>query len=311
MRCLVTGASGHVGAALTRFLVGRGDDVTILVRPPSDLWRLTGLLDQVRVRRAEFTDPRAIGTALADARPEVVFHLGWSGVTRAQRDAPEQITVNVPGTLALFQHARAAGCTTWVAVGSQAEYGPVDGVLTEDTCTRPSSTYGLAKLCTGQLVTGLAATVGARCAWVRLLATYGPADDEQHLIPSTLRCLLRGERPALTAGTQRWDYLYVDDAAAALRALAVTPDAGGVFVLASGVSHPVREVVERLRDLVDPGLAIGFGDVPSDPGAPQHLEGDASRLRRITGWRATTSLEDGLRRTIRWYRDHSPRLVEY
>lgn len=299
----MTGASGHLGAALVHTLLAAGDEVAVLLRPGSDPWRLSDVLGRVEIVRGSMEDPAP--DALARVAPEVVFHLAWGGVGRAGRDTPEQVTRNVPGTLHLFEAARAAGCRTFVGTGSQAEYGPADGVLTEDTPAAPTLAYGVAKLASGMLVHALGRATGVRTVWLRLLAAYGPADEEERLVPSTLRRLLAGERPLLTAGTQRWDCLYVDDAAEALRAAAAAPHASGSYVLASGEAPTVRELVERLRDAVDPALPLGFGEVKG--AAAPSLRGNAGRLRRDTGWAPRTPLDEGVRRTVEWYRSHAPR----
>ena len=305
-RCLVTGASGHLGSYLTRRLVADGAEVSVMVRPESDLWRLEGALDGVNVIRADLS---GVGDAAADAlsaaAPEVVFHLAWYGVTKEFRNDPRQVTSNVTGSLRLFEAARGAGCRCWVGVGSQAEYGPhYDGPLTEELPTRPVTTYGVSKLCVGLLTRELCELAGVRHVWFRLLATYGPKDDERHLIPAVMRQLLAGERPSLTAGEQRWDYLYVEDAAEALRRAAADETVSGVFNLGSGEAHTVRGIVERVRDMIDPSLPLGFGEVPYRPDQTMRLQADISKLRAATGWAPRTSLEDGLRQTLDWYRSN-------
>lgn len=302
MRCLVTGASGHVGAALTRLLVARGEDVTVLVRPASDLGRLARAAAGVRVIRGDLSDVAAAAREIEQASPEVVFHLAWSGVAAASRDDPSQVTRNVAGTLAVFDAARAGGMRRWVGVGSQAEYGPQDVPLREDLPAKPANAYGLAKLCAGLLTGKMCELAGLESVWVRLVATYGPGHDEGWLIPSVICRLLRGERPALTAGTQRCDYLFVEDAAEALYAVGRMPGVSGVFNLGSGDAHSVRHIVERIRDLIDPTLPVGFGEAPCRAGTPPLLVADVAKLTAATGWRPTTSLAKGLSRTIEWYR---------
>jgi nucleoside-diphosphate-sugar epimerase len=304
VRALVTGASGHLGAALVHTLLAAGDSVAALVRPASDPWRLRGVMERVTLVRGDLDNPRAAAAAIREFAPEVVFHLAWWGVGRTERDAPEQVTRNVTGTLVLFEVAREAGCRCFVGTGSQAEYGPADGVLTEDTPAAPVTAYGTAKLATGMLLHALGAATGVRTVWLRLLAAYGPADEEARLIPSTLRALLAGERPALSAGMQPWDYLYVDDAAEALRAAALS-EAVGTFVLASGAWPTVREWVERVRDEVDPALPLGFGE--SGAGPVPGLRGDPARLCRATGWSPRTGMDEGVRRTVAWFQSHRPR----
>ena len=303
MRCLVTGASGHLGSFLTERLVREGAEVTALVRPQSDLWRLSGMLDRISVLRADLSDISSVASAINQAKPEATFHLAWQGVTSAFKDNPEQITLNVNGSLNLFEIVRAAGCKLWVGVGSQAEYGPHDAILTEETPERPVTAYGVGKLCTGLLTRKLCELSGVRYLWLRLLATYGPKDDERHLLPAVIRRLLAGEEVALTPGEQIWDYLFVEDAAEAIYRAAVTPQAEGVFNLGSGEAHSIRSVIERVRDLIDSSLPLGFGKVPYPTDQLMRLETSIDRLRRATGWTPRVNLEEGLRRTVEWHKE--------
>jgi nucleoside-diphosphate-sugar epimerase len=117
----------------------------------------------------------------------------------------------------------------------------------------------------------------------------------------TLR-LLAGEKPALTKGEQMWDYIYVDDAAAAVMSL-IDSNAVGVFNLGSGQAHPLRAIVTMIRDLINPVLPLGIGEIPYRPDQVMHLEADITALTRATAWRPKMSLAQGLQLTVNWYRN--------
>ena len=299
-RCLVTGASGHLGSYLVRRLLREGAQVFALVRPKSDLWRLADVLDQVNVIRADLSDIARAQSSITEAKPEATFHLAWQGVTSGFKNDAQQITLNVTGSLNLFEIIRTAGCKLWVGVGSQAEYGTHNNILTEETPLRPATAYGIAKLCVGLLTKKLCELADIRYIWLRLLATYGPKDDERHLIPSVIRSLLSHERPLLTSGDQEWDYLYIEDAADAIYQAAVTESAEGVFNLSSGEAHTVRKLVEQIRNIIDPSLPLAFGEIPTPANQIMRLQADISKLREAIGWTPQTSLEEGLRRTVAW-----------
>jgi UDP-glucose 4-epimerase len=302
MRCLVTGASGHLGSYLTERLVSQGAEVIVLVRPQSNLWRLTGLLDRIQVIRADLSDLAHAAPAIALAKPEAVFHLAWQGVTSTFKNDPEQITCNVEGSLDLFRIIESAGCRLWIGLGSQAEYGPNDKILSEDTPLRPTTAYGVAKLSVGLLTEKLCELAEMRHIWLRLLATYGPKDDERHLLPSVILQLLSGNRPRLTAGEQRWDYLYIEDAAEAIYQAALSEKAHGFFNLGSGEAHSVRSILEKARDLIDASIDLGFGELSYPTDQQMRLETSIDRLSRATGWKPQINLEAGLSRTVEWYR---------
>jgi len=302
VRCVVTGASGHVGSFLTRLLLERGHEVLAVVRPTSDLWRIGDVLDRVSLAYAELEEADGLVPQLCEFRPDVTFHLAWMGVTADHRNSEAQITTNLLGTLKFFQAVRAARCPVFVGLGSQAEFGLYDRALTEDLPVRPVTAYGVSKLSAGLLTAKLAEISGLRHVWLRLVSTYGPKDDTRHLIPSVILQLLRGESPRLSPGGQLCDYLYVGDTAEALLSAATAENASGVLVFGSGEVHSVREICEKLKDLIDPGATLAFGAEPYRPDQIMHLEAEIGRIRSVTGWSPSVSLDEGLARTVAYHR---------
>jgi UDP-glucose 4-epimerase len=303
MRCLVTGASGHLGSHLTRLLLARGHSVTVLIRESSDLWRLEGVIDRIGIIRSDLADIASAADEILAAAAETVFHLAWSGVTADTRNLPRNLIANVSGSLQLFQLAHAAGCICWIGLGSQAEYGTRAEVLHEDLAPCPDTPYGVAKLSLSRMLETLCAQTGIRYVWLRLLATYGPMDDVRHLIPSVIEKLVVRCHPSLTSGTQEWDYLYVEDAADAIYRCAVTTGVHGIYNLASGSPCAVRKIAERIRDMIDPSLPVTFGNT-----SVMSLRARIDKLQDATGWFPQTALDDGLRKTVEWHRNKSLRI---
>jgi UDP-glucose 4-epimerase len=294
-----------VGSFLVRRLLAGGHSVHLLLRPESDLWRLHDVKANVRPHPCSLDVPAQLGECVRAAEPEIVFHLAWGGITADRRNAPEQVSSNVRQALAVLEAAHAAGARTFLSVGSQAEYGRVDGIIREDHPAQPETAYGIAKLALSQLALKYCELAGMRCVWLRLFSAYGPMDTATHMLPTLIETLLRRERPALTACEQQWDYLYIEDAAEALYQAAMTPAASGIFNLSSGSATSLLNVVTRVRDLIDPALPLGIGEVPYREGHVMHLEGSIERLSAATGWQSRVSLEEGLARTVAWHRASS------
>ena len=299
-RVLVTGASGFIGAAVTRTLVQQGEEVAVLLRPGSDTWRIAAEMPQLHVIGGNLCELDSIANSVRDFRPEAVIHLGWDGVKGSERNEPVQVD-NVAASLALYRLAESIGCDTFVGMGSQAEYGPVPGRLDESAPTRPTTVYGAAKLATCLLLERMASTSGRQFAWLRLFSSYGPGDDPSWMLQYVARSLLRRERPALTAAEQIWDYIHVNDVAGSVIAT-MNSRAHGVFNLGSGVAHKLADIVTTLRDLIDPSLPLGFGEVPYRQDQVMYLEADITRLTAATGWTPRVPLEVGLREVVDWLR---------
>jgi len=299
-RILVTGGTGFVGARVVRQLVEQGRDVALLVRETSDARRIADLVTRCKVIRGDLLSLERCAEDLGRYAPQAVLHLAWAGVKGADRNGPAQMD-NVRSSIDLYRTTEAIGCRHFVGLGSQAEYGPASGRISESAATLPTTVYGAAKLATGLLLERAAAASGRPFAWLRLFSSYGPDDDPSWMIPYLIRSLLAGEKPRLTRAEQMWDYLHVDDAAAAMIA-ALDAGARGFFNLGSGQARPLRDIITLIRDSIDPALPLGFGVVPYRPDQVMHLEADNSALAAAAHWRPAVPLEDGLAATVAWHR---------
>jgi nucleoside-diphosphate-sugar epimerase len=294
-RLLVTGAGGFVGAAVVQAAVAAGHEVIAVARHEAS--RLAPLAPKISIRRLDLTDNAAVTALLGSVRPDIVIHSAWEGVGGALRSGDIQLD-NVRTAVALADAAIAAGTRKFVGIGSQAEYGRYDRRITETDLPQPTMLYGAAKLAANHLVAQRCREAGTAFAWLRLFSVYGPGDNPNWLIPSTAASLVRGHVPRCTAGTQKWDYLHIDDVADGVLAAALSDEANGVFNLSSGSPVAVRTIVEMLRDIAAPAMELKFGEIPFAPDQIMHLEGDNGRLRATTGWSVNVPLGDGLNQVV-------------
>ncbi len=301
MRILITGAGGFVGAALVRQALRAGHTVTATVRPGGNTERLAQFADAVQIVAVDLGDGAAVATKLRELRPEVIVHVAWHGVGARDRLTRKEMAANIDAACALLEAGIATGISKFVGVGSQAEYGPLGRRISEADLPEPTSLYGAAKLATLHLTRQIAGQAGVAFAWMRLFATYGPDDNPNWLIPSLIEQMLDRRRPQLTQGTQLWDYLYIDDVARAILAVATTPTATGVFNLGSDQPVAIRAVVEQIRDLVAADLPLVFGEIAFRPDQVWHMQADVTRLRAATGWAPQTTIGEGLARTVAWH----------
>lgn len=292
-RAFVTGATGFIGSYLVRELLRQHYEVAILARPESDLWRIDDVQQRMRHVVWNGTAVDSFAESFREFAPLTVFHLGWSGVGNVHRNQLSQLTENINFSVALTQLSVECGVQQFIGAGSQAEYGPVNSIIDEHVLPRPTTLYGAAKLSVGILTERIASLGGMQHAWLRIFSTYGPKDNPQWMLPSLISCLHRGERPALTPGEQLWDFLHVEDAARAFVAVAES-GVSGVFNLGSGEANPLRTVIEMVRDLINPALPLGFGEVSYRPDQVMRLLADITRITSTTGWRPIIPLIDGL-----------------
>lgn len=297
---VITGPTGAIGVALCNWLLREGLTVYAVCRPGSpraDALPQDGRLHKVACDASDYANlPEKIGQA------DAFFHFAWAHtIGPGRNDMPAQIR-NIGYTIDAVHAAKALGCKVFLGAGSQAEYGRVSGLLRPDTPAFPENGYGMAKLCAGQMSRVECQTLGIDYVWARILSVYGPHDGLATMISGTVRTLLAGGVPKLTAGEQKWDYLYAEDAARAFWCMAQNGRNGAVYPLGSGQACPLREYIEKLRDAIDPSLPLGLGEVPYGPLQVMHLQADISALQQDTGFAPTVDFDTGIRKTIEWIR---------
>lgn len=299
MKILITGAGGFVGAACVTVARAAGHQPIAVIRPGGNQDRVAG--QGVPILPLDLSDRRALDQAMWQHRPDVIVHAAWSGVSNAARNSKAQITNNIDVALALVEASAANHVSKFIGIGSQGEYGLLSGKIAETALPIPTSLYGAAKVAVQVLAAQLCADAGMDFAWLRLFSTYGPRDNPNWLIPSLITQMLDGQRPKTTEGRQLWDYLYIDDVAAAILAVAEQSEAAGVFNLGSGRPIPVRQIVEMIRELAAPSLDLVFGEIAYKPDQVWHMEADIERLTRLSGFVPRVDLADGLSRTVAWH----------
>jgi UDP-glucose 4-epimerase len=307
VRCFVTGGAGFIGSNLVDALLARGDEVTVV----DDLstGRLVNL-DGAQAAGAELAeldirDAPALAALAAERKPDTVFHLAAQiDVRKSIEDPAFDAAVNVGGTANVLEAARGAGAgrVVFVSTGG-AIYGEGEGQqlpLDESTAIAPLSAYGQSKYAAEGYLWLFERLYGLSTMALRLGNVYGPRQDplgEAGVIAIFCGLLASGGRPKIFGeGTQTRDYLYVGDVVAAALAASESTATGPVN-LGTGREASVLELTEILGRL---GGVESFEPefAPPRAGEVQRIALDAGRAERELGWRATTSLEDGLRLTL-------------
>lgn len=298
-KAVITGATGAIGSALARVLSEKGIFTYVVCHPGSDR---NDLIPVSKYIHKVFCNLEELNNlpGLIDCPVDSFFHLAWTGTQeRNNRMDMYRQNANIKYALDSVEVAQALGCKVYIGAGSQAEYGYVNGIIHSDQRESPVTGYGMAKLCAGQMTGAMCRKAGIRHIWPRIVSVYGPNDGRNTLITTVIKSLMNHEAPKLTAGEQIWDYLYSEDAAEALFAMAVKGREGAKYVLGSGKARPLKEYMEMTRAAFDKKARIDIGAIPYPPYQTMHLEADISDLTRDTGWTPKTAFEDGIRKTIK------------
>ena len=319
MRALVSGAHGFVGSHLARALLERGDAVRVLDRPAPRLAdvggeRLSGLdlleiRDEVELCEADLRDPEAVTAAVAGV--DSVFHLAAQTIVGVARSSPlETFEVNVRGAWNVFEACREHGVGRIVFASSDKAYGASKELpYREDFPLRAAYPYDASKAAADTIARSYANAYGLPLAVTRFANVYGGGDlNFSRLIPETVVAALDGRAPVIRSdGSPERDFLHVDDAVTAYLAIAAElPDgaAGEAFNAGGERPHSVREVVELIAAAAGGGEEPDFRGAGNPDGEIDRQFVDSGKLRGLTGWRPRVGLEQGLRRTLEWYREH-------
>ena len=310
-RVLVTGATGFIGSHLVKKLVDMGSRVIVMIRPSSNPWRIRDILDQVEVLQGDLThlETAELESSLSDVH--IVYHLAAAGVDQSHQDIASIVQTNVMGTLRLLQLARLLKVERFIYCGSCFEYGP-GTLLAEDLLPRPASEYGASKSAAWMLVHTFSRRYGLPVVSLRPFTVYGPFEAGHRLIPHTVIKALEGSNIELTGGEQTRDFIFVEDIIEAFLAATVVPEAvGDTFNVCTGLATSVKEVVSMIVELTGNRAHPLFGARTYRDAEIWMLSGDPSKTKEKLGWRAKTSLRNGLDNTIRWFREHRSRYPVY
>lgn len=295
MNIMVTGASGFIGTHLCRVLHQDGSHVHAVSRvkrvtePGGITWWQGDLADLATARRLMCT-----------IKPNIVFHLSGMATARPGVDLVLPTFHSLlESTVNLLTVSVGAPLHRIVLVGSMTEPEISHGEL------MPSSPYAAAKWASSLYGRMFRRLYGTPCVIARCFMAYGPAQDHAKLIPSVILSLLKGEAPKLSRGQWQADWIYIDDVIDGfLKAVEASHIGERTLDFGSGKAISVRELVCQLVRLMDGTVEPVFGALPDRPFESMRIA-DIDDVYAQIGWKPSTSLTDGLRRTIDWYRAHS------
>jgi CDP-glucose 4,6-dehydratase len=309
----LTGATGLVGYYLAERLLRNGADLVCLVRDwvPQSQFVQRGLMDQVKVVRGDVRDQELLNRILGEYEIETVFHLAAQTiVTIANRNPSSTLDTNTRGTWAVLEASRQSSTVKNIIVASTDKaYGDQDQLpYTEDTPLKGRHPYDVSKTCADLIAQAYAHTYDLPVAITRCGNFYGGGDlNWNRIVPGTIRSVLRDQRPVIRSDGQHIrDYFYVEDGAEAYLTLAEAlmddPALGGQACnFSNELQITVLELVKKILLLMDSDLEPVILNEASNEIPHQFLS--AEKARRVLHWTPSYSLEEGLARTIEWYRE--------
>jgi CDP-glucose 4,6-dehydratase len=311
---LITGATGLVGGFVVRDLIDRGADVICLIRdenPRCELVR-SGNIDRVRVVRGDLCDQALLERTLGEYEIDTVIHLAAQTIVGiANRNPISTFESNIRGTWLLLEACRRSPLVKQIVVASSDKaYGEHEKLpYSEDAPLQGRHPYDVSKSCADLICQSYAHSFELPVVITRCGNFYGGGDlNFNRIVPGTIRSVLRGERPIIRSdGTFIRDYFYVEDGSAAYlhlaQCLAMRPELRGeAFNFSTEIQITALDLVRRIIQLMEADLEPLILNQAHNEIRHQYL--DASKARRVLNWKPLYNLDEGLCRTIRWYRNY-------
>lgn len=306
-RVLVTGGSGFIGSHLVNRLLADGCEVGVTVRYANLMKneRLRGSWDSLTVIEADLRNRGALA-GIRDFAPQTVFHLAaYNHVGQSFVQVEECFDVNAKGTANLVDTC--SDVERFVYMSTSEVYGHQKAVpFVESMCPEPISPYAITKYA-GELYCQMKQRVGGKPSIIilRPFNTYGPYQSAKAVIPELIINCLRGEPVRTTKGEQTREFNYVADVVDALIKAARLPTAvEGPINVAAAEEVSIRDLVRKIASLTDSKSQVEIGALPYRPTEIWRMYADNSRAHELLDWLPHTTIDQGLRSTIEWYRHY-------
>jgi CDP-glucose 4,6-dehydratase len=310
---LVTGATGLLGGWLVRRLVEQRAQVVALVRDwePRSVLLSSDLRAKVSLARGDVRDQELLERMMGEYEVDTVFHLAAQTIVGvANRNPVSTLDTNIRGTWALLEAARRSPLVkSIVTASSDKAYGEHEKLPYDETAAlKGEHPYDASKSCADLIARMYALTFGVPVAITRCGNFYGGGDlNWNRLVPGTIRSALKGERPVIRSdGSLIRDYFYVEDGASAYMCLAEALHSreelrGEAFNFSNELQEDVLSLAKRILARMKAKSTL---DVRAEAKHEiQHQWLSAEKARTVLGWKAEFTLDEGLDRTIAWYRE--------
>ncbi|MBP5288623.1 MAG: NAD(P)-dependent oxidoreductase [Clostridia bacterium] len=296
-RVIIAGADGFIGSHLCRYFASQGLSVYAQVIPNSPLkGRIEGI-NGVEIVECDLT--REDAAKLFPQSPKAFLCLAWAGVSPEGRDSFDLQFSNVELVLKAARLAALIRAEKFILPGSTAEYTDCGGPINGDSCPSPQNAYGAAKVSARYLCRALCRELDLPYIYAVITGIYAADRRDSNVIYYAIRQLLDRKKPSLTALEQLWDYVHIRDVERAFYLIATRGKGGAFYSIGHGDNQPLSRYIEQIRDIIDPDLPLGIGEIPYRDGRRPSSCIDLTALRRDTGFEPSVPFEEGIREVIR------------
>ena len=307
---LITGAGGFIGANLVHDLINTKDQIHILIRKESNLWRLNNIISKCYVHFVDISKIKEVENVISEIKPETVYHCATYGVYPNQKDTQKIDQTNLIGTKNLVSSlAKNTDLKRLVNLGSVFEYGSKLGLIKETDSTQGLDHYGKSKILQTKIIEDLSQQHNLPAVTLRIFTAYGNFEEPGRLISDIMVAIIKKNPIKILSSSSIRDFIYINDVIDALKKISVKPGINGeIFNVGSGRASSVENIVNLVCNITDTDSEVIWQDKNDREHDKAGTKGYANiqKIEKI-GWEPKTSLEDGLEKTYEWFKKN----IEY
>ena len=239
---------------------------------------------------------------LPRAEGNLFYHFAWQGSAGSARADTALQLQNAQWTVDALRAANELGCRRFVGAGSIMERETMAAAYTQGNRPGPGYIYGGGKVIAHIMCMSVAAELGMELVWPEITNAYGVGEKSPRMVNTTIQKCIRGEAPQFTAGTQNYDFVYIDDVARAFRLIGENGKPFHEYLIGSSTARPLRDFLTEMQAAIAPELPFLFGDIPFTGTDLPLSRFDCTETERDTGFRAEITFAEGCRRTMEWWK---------
>lgn len=298
---IVSGANGFLGGALVRELLKYDYRIYALGREG----RCNNLPQDPRVIfvPCDLAEMASLKDKLPAQEYDIFYHFAWAGSAGPARADTVLQLQNAQWTVDSLRVAKELGCKRFVCAGSIMEHETMAAAYTQGNKPGMGYIYGGGKLIAHVMCMSVAAQIGIDLIWPEITNAYGVGERSPRMVNTTIQKCIRGEAPQFTAGTQNYDFVYIDDVARAFRLIGENGKPFHEYLIGSSTARPLKEFLLEMKAAIAPELDFIFGDIPFTGIDLPLSKFDCSQTEADTGFRAEISFAEGCKRTMEWWKE--------
>ena len=295
---IVTGANGFVGSAVVNWLLRQGINVCAIVHnnnrsnlPSHPLLEIVSL---------DMSSIDTIVNMINLNKYDTFYHFAWEGSAGPARADYSMQLRNVENSLNAIKCAKEIGCSRFIFAGTIMEHETIFAAYEQGNEPGLNYIYGAGKVASHLMAQSLASSLGIDLIWTEITNAYGPGETSPRMVNTTIRKCIKGESPEFTAGTQNYDFVYIDDLARAYYLIGEKGKPFCRYLIGSSTARPLKDFLIEMQKSISPDLEFKFGNVPFSGINLPISYFDTTKTFVDVGFKAEIPFGEGCMRTMQW-----------